>query len=173
MFLKPDEVIARFPCTEGMRVGDFGAGVGTYTTLLSSKVGPSGTVYAFDFEPMHIECLGRSCIQGGIKNVFPLRVDLNQNLPLKDELLGAALVVNVLHALNERERFLSELYRTLRPKGQILLVDWVASFKNLGPSEDRVVTPADAERLLRAHGFSLQKTLPAGSHHFAFIAEKI
>lgn len=172
MFLKPRELVGFLSCTEGMRVADFGAGAGTYTTLLSSKVGHSGAVYAFDVAEGCVECLGRLCVQSGMKNVFPLCTDLNTKIPLKDNLLSASIIVNTLHAIQDRSRFLAEVYRVTKPGGRVLVADWIASFKNVGPPEECVVTPGEAERLLRASGFSLEKTLPAGSHHFAFIAKK-
>lgn len=173
MFLKPEEVVSRLPCREGMRVADFGAGAGTYAPLLASRVGVTGAVYAFDIEPMHIECLGRACVERGLRSVFPMRTDLNEYVPLKDATLHAALAVNVLHAIDEKAHFLAEVHRTLRPNGALLLIDWAASFKNTGPLADRCVGPGEAERLLRASGFVRDAVVPAGTHHFAFLARKV
>lgn len=173
MFLKPDEAVKWLPCTPGMRVADFGAGSGVYAPHLARLVGNIGSVYAFDVEPVNLECLGRACLRDRLDNVFPLYSDLNKSIPLRDELIQAGLAVNVLHALEDRSQFLSEAHRILKKNAPLLIIDWIASFKNAGPAEDRVVSPGELERLLKAHGFVHEKTIPAGSHHFAFLARRV
>lgn len=161
------------PVRAGDKVGDFGAGQGLYTRALLQKLGTEGAVYAFDvFEP-HVEALHKERIREARENLFSLCVDLNQHLPLRDAILHCSLLTNTLHALSDRSHFLSELHRVTRPGGRVLMVDWASSFKGLGPADDAVVTPGEAVRLFRAHGFSVGEMLPAGTHHYAFVATKV
>jgi len=173
MFLKPEDVLARVGCRSGMRVGDFGAGVGAYALPLLDRIGNEGVVYAVDTTVENLECIRRECIEKNKHNLFPLRADLNDRLPLKDDLLHLALVVNTLHAIKNKDAFLSEVHRVLRPGGKVLVLDWVSSFNNTGPCEEDVISPGDASRMIRAHGFGKEEVLPAGTHHFAFLAQKV
>ncbi len=172
MFLNPKHILSYLPVRSGSRVGDFGAGSGEYTRLLAPMVRGEGAVYTFDIVPELNERLYRERHANDLGNVYTFCADLNQPLPLKDELLDSAVVANTFYALTEREGFLDELNRTLSPLGKVLLVDWLASFRNMGPREDEVVGPTQAVQLFRAHGFQVGEMIPAGTHHYAFVATK-
>jgi trans-aconitate methyltransferase len=167
MFLDPKEVLQHLPLRADHKVGDFGAGQGTYAFALAERL-PDGSVYAFEALPGHVEAIARR--QPG--NIFALMADLNKHIPVRDGLLNAGIVTNTLHALQERQRFVAELARVLTPRAPVLVVDWAASFNDMGPHQDAVVSPGDAVRLFQSGGFSVGAMLPAGSHHYAFIATK-
>lgn len=154
-----------------MRVGDFGAGTGVYSFALAEKL-PDGSVYAFDALPSYVEAMAHSTALMARRNVFPLIADLNQRIPLKDALLDAGVVANILHALREREHFIAELARVLAPHAPTLVVEWASSFNDMGPRSEAVVSPGDAVKLFEKGGFTIGNMLPAGSHHYAFLATK-
>lgn len=168
MFLDPEEVVRHLPIRAGSRIGDFGAGEGRYAFALSARV-PDGAVYAIEALPAHVEAMARR--RAG--NVFPLVADLNRRVPLRDALLDAGIVANTLHALTERARFARELARVMAPGAPVLVVDWMSSFNNLGPHPDRIVAPSEAVGLFKDSGFTAGAMLPAGSHHWAFVASKL
>jgi hypothetical protein len=53
------------------------------------------------------------------------------------------------------------------------VVDWLASFNDMGPRPERVVSPGVAVKLFSSAGFAPGAMLPGGSHHYAFVAQKI
>ena len=173
MFLSPTDVVTYLPVSRGMRVADFGAGSGVCTDALLAKLEREGALYAFDIMPGHVEALHKKAVREHVANLFPLRADLNVRIPLKDALLNTSLVVNVLHAIKDRTRFLSELNRVSVRGASALIVEWASSFKNTGPVEEAVIDPGSAVRLFKAHGFRVGEMLPAGTHHYAFIATKV
>ena len=156
----------------GQRVADFGAGEGQYSFLLAQRVGQHGVVYALDGALESVTCVRGLCTKSNVSNVLPVQADFNKLLPLKDELLDAAILVNTLHAVRQRVQFLSELSRVIKSSGNLLVVEWAASFNNMGPHPDHALLPGEAVRLFRAQGFILGPMLPAGSHHYAFVAQK-
>ncbi len=95
---------------------------------------------------------------------------MNTHIPLKNDLLKAAVAANILHQIRDKARFAEEVKRVLEPGGETLVVDWVSSFKNMGPHTDHVVTPGEAARLFEGAGFTVGDMLPAGTHHYAFVA---
>jgi ubiquinone/menaquinone biosynthesis C-methylase UbiE len=169
MFLSPREILKHISIPAGARVGDFGTGSGHYALGVLERAGGDTTVYAFDALAPVLQKLERSARQYPGR-LYAVVADLNRHVPLADNLLHFAIVANILHALNERERFLAELARVITPGGRVLVVDWAASFKNMGPTAEAAVTPSEAVRLVRGAGFSAGEMLPAGSHHYAFVA---
>lgn len=155
----------------GMRVGDFGAGSGTYSMILLDRVGEEGQVYALDALPQSLESIRRQSLKTG-KRCMTVCADFDTELPMRDNLLDVAVVANTLHAIDplHRQAFVHELGRVVVPGGQILLLEWADSFKNMGPPAPLVVAPVDAVRLFRTAGFTTSTMLPAGTHHYAFVA---
>lgn len=171
MFLDPSEILNYLVLPHGARVADFGTGAGHYARAALDKLGAHGSVYAFDVFHPALDTLHRSA-RGFNRNLYAIHSDLNEPIPLSNDLLHAGIAGNILHQLKNRERFVSEVYRVLKPRGEALVVDWVSSFRNMGPATDAVITPAEAARLFETAGFSVGDMLPAGTHHFAFIAKK-
>jgi ubiquinone/menaquinone biosynthesis C-methylase UbiE len=169
VFLSPLTVLPALRIPAKPRVGDFGAGQGHYAFALAERVGRGGTIYALDaFEP-NLDALKRG---GGAygSRFYALRSDLNRHIPLKTNLLNAGIVANVLHQLSDKEQFVSELARVMEPEAQVLVVDWLGSFKNMGPPQEAILAPGEAVRLFEGAGFSAGPMLSAGTHHFAFVA---
>ncbi len=169
VFLDPREVMTHLPMTATSRVGDFGAGAGHYAFAAAERLGPEGAVYAIEAHEPLVDRLHREG-RAFAPSFYAIHADLNRHVPLRDSLLDLAIVANVLHQIKERERFLFELLRVLRPGGKALIVDWASSFRNMGPPAEEVLSPGEAARLTRKVGFSVSDMLPAGSHHFAFVA---
>ena len=169
MFLDPKDILNRISLPYGAKVGDFGTGAGHYALHVVDRVGPNGTVYALDAFVPALSKVERSARRRGAK-IYTIASDFNRHIPLRDNLLHLAILGNILHQVRERELFILELLRILSPGGRALIIDWASSFRNMGPPEEAVVTPAEAVRLFRSAGFETGSMLPAGSHHYAFVA---
>lgn len=162
-------MVSYLPITSRAKVGDFGAGSGHYSIAVAKRLGSEGALYALDaFTPV-LDKLRRESAPYA-PSVYTLQADFNEHIPLRDNLLNAAILANVLHQVKERNRFLSELARVVAPGGSVLVVDWASSFKNMGPTAEMALTPGEALRLFESAGFATGQMLPAGTHHFAFIA---
>lgn len=170
MFLDPQSVLEHLPFARHSSVGDFGAGAGHFTFAAAKRLEGRGLVYALEpFTPL-VDAISSEALRRGVR-VHALSADLDTHIPLRDNLLSAGIVANTLHQLKNRQQFVKELARVIEPKGKVLVVDWVSSFRNMGPHEDAVVLPGDAVNLFRGAGFSVSPMLPAGTHHYAFIAD--
>lgn len=172
MFLNPSLFLTHISLHPHAKVGDFGAGAGDYALPIAEKLSDGGTVYAFDVVPEVVERLKQARAHRVRASFIPLCVDLNKGIPLRDELLDVGVLINTLSLIREREFFLRELHRVLGRGNAVLFAEWAASFNNMGPRAEDVISPGDAVRLFQAHGFSVGAMLPAGSHHFAFVAKK-
>ena len=155
--------------SENVRVGDFGAGAGQFALTLAERLGQSGTIYALDAFGPNLDAMKHESEKYG-SNFYTLESDLNTSIPLRTNLLNAAVVANTLYGINDKQRFIAELARVLEPGGTALVVDWAGSFKNMGPPENAILTPGEAARLFSAAGFTIGDMLSAGTHHFAFTA---
>lgn len=171
MLASPSDMLTHVRFMPGMRVADFGAGAGVYSSLLLDKIGEEGQVYALDALPQSLEAIRSEALKKG-KRCMTVCTEFEQELPMRDNLIDLAIVANTLHAVDPMRRpfFVSELGRVVVPGGQVLVLDWAGSFANMGPPQPLIVAPVDAVRLFRSQGFTTSTMLPAGTHHFAFVA---
>jgi ubiquinone/menaquinone biosynthesis C-methylase UbiE len=171
MIADPREMVKYISVMPNMKVADFGAGAGAYSSILLDRIGEEGQVYALDALPQSLETVRRQAQKAG-KRCMTLCTEFENELPMRSNLIDVAILANTLHAVDptRRQDFIHELERVLVPNGQVLVLDWAGSFDNMGPPAPMVVTPVDAVRLFRAAGFSTSTMLPAGTHHYAFVA---
>src|SRR6185437_14853226 len=88
---------------------------------------------------------------------------------LKDHILDAVILSNVLFQIEEHQGALAEIRRVLKPGGKILVIDWAGSYKGMGPAEHHVITESQAEELFITAGFHKAKGFRAGPHHYGIV----
>jgi ubiquinone/menaquinone biosynthesis C-methylase UbiE len=169
VFLNPKNILNSVKIPHGARVADFGTGAGHYALAVAERLRDGGVVYALDAFRPALQTLSKEAMRRGL-SLYTLHSDLNVHIPFRDNLLKFGIVANLLHQLSNKEQFARELARVIEPGGQALVVDWAASFRNMGPTAEHAVAPGDAGRILKNAGFTIGDVLPAGTHHYAFLA---
>lgn len=173
-FSDPQKNIEQFSLIEGMRVADFGAGSGAYTLAAARQVGMSGKVYAIEVQKDLLGTLKSNAQKQGLSNVDVIWGDVERTgaTKLKELSIDAAIVSNVLFQAEDKKGLVAEVKRILKPKGKVLLVDWKESFGGMGPHPDHVVHEKEAQKLFEEGGFSIERHISAGAHHYGFVAVK-
>jgi ubiquinone/menaquinone biosynthesis C-methylase UbiE len=75
--------------------------------------------------------------------------------------------------MTDKKTVMAEIKRILASGGRVLLVDWTDSFGGIGPHTGHVFSKVDAESLFESQGFSKDREIQAGSHHYGFIYKKL
>lgn len=170
MFLTPDHLVRELYLKPGDRVADIGCGTGAYTIALAREVGDIGKVYAVDVHREALHTLAGTLERQKLLNVDTVWADVERSVPIEKYSLDAVVVSNVLFQLDHIASALTTISTLLKPEGQMLVVEWSGSHHGIGPHKDHVVTSLYAEELVTKYGFRIQKRLPAGAYHYAFIA---
>lgn len=170
MFLTPDHLVRELYLQPGDRVADLGCGTGAYTIALGREVGDMGQVYAVDVHRDQLHTLADTLQRQKLLNVEILWADIEKGIPIDAYSLDAVVMSNILFQLQDIDAALSYVSKILKPEGMLLVVDWTRSHGGIGPHMDHVISEDRAEQLVRDHGFRMQKRLPAGDYHYAFIA---
>ena len=107
----------------GDRVLDVGCGPGFYCLEIAEEVGPDGQVVGIDAAEPMLELARRRC--EGHDNVSFKQGDI-LSLPVEDESFDRALCVQVLEYIEPATAALTEMSRTLRPGGRVVVwdIDW-------------------------------------------------
>lgn len=107
-------VLSAIGVTAGSQCLDVGAGAGTVTAWLASRVAPGGRVTALDLDTSHVRASGTVTALTGDVGTVALPDD-------HFDLIHARLVL--LH-LPERELVLRRLVAALKPGGTLVISDW-------------------------------------------------
>ena len=157
--------------TEGMKVGDLGAGSGHYALAAAHLVGPSGRVYALDVQEDILKHIRDAAKEKKLQNIETIWGDFQYpgGTRLTDHILDAVILSNTLFQVEEKQTAVAEMRRILKPGGKVLVCDWAGSYSGMGPHPEHIVSEHDAEELFITAGFHKTKTWRGGPHHYAIL----
>jgi ubiquinone/menaquinone biosynthesis C-methylase UbiE len=172
MFADPSKNLEQLEITTNLSIADLGAGTGFYTLAAAKKIkGGEGRVYCVEVQRdllKHVEELAKKDNLHNIDYIWG-NIEKRGSTKIRDHIIDCAIASNVLFQVEDRQGFLEELKRILKPGGKVLLIDWSESFGGMGPAAGHVITPTIAESLFTAAGFTQVKTIEAGAHHYGII----
>lgn len=174
MFSDPENNIAQLGLSDGNVVADLGAGSGYYSIAAAKAVAPTGRVYAIDIQKELLERIKKEAQHHHARGIEVISGDIEHlgGTKIREGSCDVALASNVLFMIEDKKSFLLEAKRILKPRGRLLVVDWTASFSQMGPHADHVFYKDDALKLAKELGFAFDKEISAGSHHYGIIFRK-
>jgi ubiquinone/menaquinone biosynthesis C-methylase UbiE len=173
-FCDPHKVFHQLAIKEGSKVVDLGAGTGAYTKLFANAVGSTGTVYALDVQKDILQRLKRDLDQKGYTNITYIwaNVEKPEGTKIASNSVDFVFISNVLFQVESVDSVLTEVYRILKPKGRVAIVDWSESFNGMGPSDKQVITRGAMLRHAHEARFASLGDFETGSHHYGIFVEK-
>lgn len=173
-FADPTSNLAQFELKQGDSVADLGAGSGFYTLAAARLVGSAGKIYAVEVQKDLLDRIKNSASREGIHNIEVVWGDIEKHggTRLRDHSIDRCLISNVLFQAQDRENVVAEAHRILKSGGKVLVIDWSDSADISGPDPKHVFPKADAQAIFEKGGFSIEKEIKAGAHHYGFIGTK-
>lgn len=168
-FLDPRDVLKQFGVYGTERVADLGAGSGHFSLNAALRL-DGGALFAVDADTEMLKRLSGEANEKGCENIHCVAGDLAcvGGVPLSDELLDKAIASNVLFQVHDRDAFVKEAKRLLRPEGELLVVEWKEDAP-LGPHPRHRVSLDSIMSLFKKHGFRKKKDVDAGDYHYGII----
>jgi len=120
----PEQLTKLLPLKSTDTVADIGAGTGYMAILLSQRLG-AGKVFAVDVQPEMVEILTTRLKAADLSNIYPRLGDL-KSLPLEDQSIDLALMVDVYHELSYPREMLGAIAASLKPNGKLVLAEYKA-----------------------------------------------
>ncbi|MFA6445917.1 MAG: class I SAM-dependent methyltransferase [Candidatus Paceibacterota bacterium] len=174
MFSDPVSNVEQFGISEGMHVADFGSGSGFYTLALAKAVGDIGKVYAIDIQKDLLQRLKNEAIRARMHNVEVVWGDLEHigGMRLREASLDAVVLANIFFQVEDKTALVLEAKRILKRGSRALVVEWADSFGNMGAVDEAIVSPETIRELFKNNGFSFDREISAGEHHYGLIFRK-
>lgn len=173
-FMKPDTVTTQFHLREGDSVADLGAGSGHFTFEMAKAVGANGRVYALEIQKTLAESIKHEARKRRLNNIEILWGDLEsqKGIKLGANSLDLALLSNTLFQLQDKEKVLGFIASTLKVGGKLIIIEWADSFGGVGPERSAIIPEMKARSLAEGVGFVLERSFPAGAHHYGLAFRK-
>ncbi|MBY0493273.1 MAG: class I SAM-dependent methyltransferase [Cyanobacteria bacterium] len=104
-------------------VADVGAGDGSWTWRLAARVGSKGRVFATEVRPRNVEGIRAGARARGLDNVTTV-LGSESDMGLPAECCDALLLRLVYHAFDDPSRMRDSLFRSMKPGGLVLIIDF-------------------------------------------------
>ena len=115
------EVLTASGLEEGLKVLDFGSGLGTYTIPAAKIVGERGRVYALDLSRRALDKVEERAKRASLANIERLDPAGEGGIPLGDGNLDHVLLIDVLQEIKDNSSLITEVSRVLRPGGNVTI----------------------------------------------------
>ena len=167
-FLEPNKVLKELNLKKDLVAADFGCGSGGWVLPLA-QILKDGKVYAVDILEEPLSALRGKMKAFKILNIEPIKADIEKSSKLFDNSCDLVLITNLLFQVDDINNILKEAKRILKPRGQVLIVDWQDD-SSLGPEKKILVE--DVKKNAENFGFKFKKEFKAGIYHWALILVK-
>jgi ubiquinone/menaquinone biosynthesis C-methylase UbiE len=157
---KPDEVIAALALKKGEILADIGAGSGYFSFRFARKVGNGGLVYAVDINPDMIVYMNRHIRDLKLKNVVTV-LSVPDDPLLVDSSVDRFFICNTWHHVQNRTQYLALMKKMLKPKGQIIVIDYKKKALPVGPPPEMKIAREEVILEMESGGLKL-----AAEHEF-------
>ncbi len=155
-YQKPHEVIMALDLKEGEKIADIGAGSGYFAFRLARHVGETGRVCAVDVSPDMIIHMNRAIRDMGIANVTTILAPPDDPL-LPDKSIDRFFICDTWHHIENQTKYLELMKKMLKPKGQVVMIDFQKRELPVGPPVEMKIAREDLIAQMRANGFELLK----------------
>lgn len=170
MFSDPLKNLKAFGLREDNIVADLGAGTGYYS-IAAGTIATRGKVYAVELQKDFLDTIKSRITENHLNNVEIIWGDVEKNGGTKigDDIMDAVIASDVLFQVEDKENFILEVKRILKPKGRVLLIDWSESSIMNGTN----IIPKDKARIMfEEKDFILEREINAGDYHYGMILVK-
>lgn len=151
-FTSPTKTVSKY-VSRGSSVADLGCGPGFYTIPMAALAGPTGKVYAVDFDSRAIDRVAKKAAKGNLDGVIDARVGSASDLGhIPDRTVDFVFANGLLCCMKDHSGALTQIRRILKDGGLAYL-----SINRLGRRRDpRTVTAGEWETMLE--GFSVRSS---------------
>ena len=152
----PDRALDLLAIPKGAAVADVGAGSGYMTVKLSTRVGPTGRVYATDIQPEMLRLLGRRLTIQQVTNVILVQGAVDDPR-LPQSAVDLELLVDVYHEFSAPQAMLRHLRDALKAGGRLVLLEYRKEDPSIPIRPEHKMSVAEAKLEIEAEGYALSR----------------
>ncbi len=169
--MPPSLILEKLGLSKDDDMADIGCGIGYFTLPAARMIHPENKVYALDIMNEMLDEVKARYEKEKINNITLMQT-LEYDLKLEDEKVSFALLVNVLHEVDDKPRMLKEIQRILKNNGRIALIEFDKRQTESGPPVEHRIEQDEALKLLEKAGFQISKKQEFADTFYAITAIK-
>mgnify|MGYP006305310769 CR=1 FL=1 len=154
--LPPEKTLKKCGLRPGDVVADIGCGTGYFTVPAARIVGEEGWIYAIDTSPRMLDELRIRMKGEKLSNVEILHSG-EYRIPVQKGSCTFVLLSAVLHEVENKRKFLSEIKELLHPEGTLAILEWNTLQPEEGPPLKERIAAAELSQMLMDAGFSITR----------------
>ena len=120
LFRNTQQLLDRVPVKPGMKILDYGCGIGSYTIPLAKMVGSEGRIFAVDIQPLAIKAVEEKASKRGLTNVEAMLVD-SYDTGIEESSVDLVLIIDTIHRIDDRDAMFQEMHKILKQDGLLFL----------------------------------------------------
>jgi tRNA A58 N-methylase Trm61 len=157
--LKIGDVVNRLALKPGQVVADLGAGTGLFSSPMAKAVAPGGKVYAVEIDKGFFTAIQAKAKENNLSNVTTVLGEFTDpKLPAQD--VDVAFMHDVLHHVEDREGYLKNASRYVKPSGRFVVIDYRAEQSPHAGQSNLIVSEDQAIGWMKAAGFAKVERIP-------------
>ncbi len=169
--LPPKQTLLNLGLSDGDIIADIGCAIGYFSLPASDIVGDSGKVYAIDISKAMLDVLKNKINENNITNITLIQ-SKEYDFGLDENSVNFAFMCNVLHEIENKERFLNEIKNILNNNGKISIIEWAKKETEFGPPIDHRLSRQECNELLINNGFNEISVTDIGNDFYSITGVK-
>lgn len=166
--MPPEETLLKFKVEDNGSLLDVGCGIG-YFTVPASKILKNNSVIGIDIIPEILDfAKGKA---KGINNI-EFKISEEYAFPVESDQVKYVFISNVIHEVEDKSRYFSEVRRVLKDDGYFLIIDWDKRKMEMGPPIHDRISKDEMMALCSKAGFRTIETIDVSPNQYGLRLEK-
>jgi len=159
----------------GLKKGDFfldiGCGIGYFSFPASGIVGPEGKVFAVDTSAPMLTEFRKRIPEKKIENIES-HISGEYDFGVPSGQISVALMANVLHEVDDKDRFVSAALLSLKSRGRLIIIEWQKKETMHGPPLEHRLDKDEVTAILERTGFINITSRPLGDDFYVLTGSR-
>lgn len=166
--LNPKQTLTKIGFKENMTLCDIGAGTGIFS-FAAAQIS-CNAIYALDISKNMIQLLEKRKIEKDTQNLKIIKVD-SSTLPLNSSSCDIAIMVTVLHEIEDKDSMLQEIKRILKADGKLFIIEFYKRKTSMGPVVEHRIAEELVEEIGNRNGFKIIDKFSLGENFYGILLE--
>lgn len=163
--MPPEETLKKFKIGDKGTLLDIGCGIG-YFTIPAAKIITNGNAIGVDIMTEILDIAREKA--GDISNI-EFRKSEEYSFPVEDNSIDYVFICNVVHEIEDKVKFFTEIKRALKNEGYIYIIDWDKKEMENGPSVNERVSKEEVKDLAEFLDFAFLEEVSINPEHYGLI----
>lgn len=178
LWSNPKDTLRSLGLSSGQSVADIGSGNG-YFTFPAAELVDGAPVYAIDVDEELLAELSATANTQGFANIHDIHGDARNLTDILPEPVDVVLIANTFHGVEDKVELTKQVYQSLRPDGQFIIVNWRDLPKEettvagtvRGPPEELRMSVSETHEIM-AETFEDIQEVDLPPYHYALIGKR-